>query len=119
MSKTKYFEVGETIFCEGDDADEAYLIKEGFVKITKIGPDDRAKTVAKIGKGGILGEMALIDDDTRSATAVAIDTTELLIIQREELKMRLEKTDPVVSRLLQTMSARLKAQAIQIATMSA
>jgi CRP-like cAMP-binding protein len=119
MANTKWFDVGEKIIVEGEVGDEAYLIKEGSVKITKIGPDDMPKTIAKIGKGAILGEMALIDDDLRSATAVAIAETEVMIIQRDDLVNRLEKTDPVVSRLLQTMSSRLKAQAIQIASMSA
>ena len=118
MSSSKFFEVGQTIFKEGDVGDVAYLIKDGSVKITKIGRDDCQKTIAKVGKGSILGEMALIDDDTRSATAIAIDATEVMVIQRDELKNRLEKTDPVVNRLLQTMSARLKKQAKLIAELS-
>lgn len=118
MSKSKFFEVGQTIFKEGDEGDEAYLIKEGEVKITKIGNDDMPTTIAKFGKGAILGEMALIDDDTRSASAVAIDVTEVLVIQRQELMSRLEKSDPVVNRLLKTLSSRLRDQATLIASLT-
>ena len=118
MPESKYFESGQTIFNEGDVGDVAYLIKDGSVKITKIGHDDCQKTIAPVGKGAILGEMALIDDDTRSATAIVLFATEVMVIEREELVKRLERTDPVVNRLLQTLSARLKEQAETIAKLS-
>ena len=118
MPKSKFFESGQTIFKEGDVGDVAYLIKKGSVKITKTGHDDCQKTIATVGKGAILGEMALIDDDTRSATAIVLFATEVLVIERHELVARLEKTDPVVNRLLQTLSARLKEQAETIAKLS-
>ena len=117
MSRTRNFEPGDVLFREGEEGHHAYLIKRGAVNITKKDGNNSQKTIATLGKGAILGEMALIDDETRSATAVAKDPTEVLVVERKELVERLEKTDPVVYRLLQSLSKRLRQQAGVIASL--
>ena len=72
-SETKNFNVGARLFKEGDAGDVAYLIKSGKVKITKTGEDGQQKVVGLVGSGGIVGEMALIDDQARIATVEAME----------------------------------------------
>jgi len=117
MSNTRNYEPGDVVFREGEEGHHAYLIRRGAINVTKIGEDKSQKIIAKLRKGAILGEMALIDDETRSATAIASEPSEVLIIQRDELTARLEKTDPVVYRLLQSLSKRLREQAKIIASL--
>ena len=74
-------EAGRDLFKEGDPGDTMYIIQKGRIKITK-----RVNNVEKIlmvlGKGDFFGEMALIRQTPRTATATAIDTCELLTFNR-------------------------------------
>lgn len=112
--ESKTFHLGETIFKEGDDGACAYLIKSGEVKITKVGSDDYPRTIATVKKGHIIGEMALIDNEPRAASAVALDNTEVLVISKEEFQARLSNSDQVIGLLLKTFTDRLREQAKQI-----
>ena len=114
-SETKNFNVGARLFKEGDAGDVAYLIKSGKVKITKTGEDGQQKVVGLVGSGGIVGEMALIDDQARIATVEAMEDTTVLVISQDALKSRLEKTDPVVGRLLHSFTERVREQSRLIA----
>ena len=108
---SKTFDIGEHVFLEDELADEAYLLKAGRVKITKTGADGEQKTIATVGQGGIIGEMALIDNQPRAATATALDETTVIVITNQDLQARLEHTDPVVLRLLNIFTQRLREQA--------
>ena len=78
-SETKNFNTGTRLFKEGEDGDVAYLIKSGKVKITKTGGDGQQKIVGLVGSGGIVGEMALIDNQSRVATVEAMEDTTVLV----------------------------------------
>ncbi|MCW8835616.1 MAG: cyclic nucleotide-binding domain-containing protein [Rhodospirillales bacterium] len=112
---TRAYDSGDVIFREGESASEAYLVKTGNVRITRNKEDGEARTLANLAVGDILGEMALISDAPRSASALAVDAVTLVVVSRDELDARLKKTDPVVHRILQTLVARLRAQADIIA----
>jgi CRP/FNR family transcriptional regulator, cyclic AMP receptor protein len=73
---------GEVIFREGDESTEAYWITSGRVEIT-IRSGGAGLQVARLGPGEIVGEMGLIDDKPRSATATALGHTELEVITEE------------------------------------
>ncbi|MFW6139446.1 MAG: cyclic nucleotide-binding domain-containing protein, partial [Spirochaetota bacterium] len=89
MEKTTLFqkygqvvEAGRVIFKEGEPGETMYIIQKGRVKITKrVNDIDKILTVLQ--KGDFFGEMAIIRQTTRSATATAIDTCELLAFNRE------------------------------------
>ncbi len=112
--ESRSYKIGDTIFTEGARGEHAYLIKSGEVKITKTGKDDYQRTIATVKKGQIIGEMALIDDAPRAATAIALDNTDVLVISKEEFQKRLSNSDQVISLLLQTFTNRLRQQAQQI-----
>jgi len=114
----KTFEAGDYIFEEGHVGDTAYLIKSGSVKISKRGSDGQPKTIAVYGAGEMIGEMALIDLTTRSASAVALEVTQTIEVNIEDLQARLERSDDVVLRMIKALTKRLRKQADLIAQLS-
>lgn len=97
---------GEILFNEGDKGDVMYLIKEGQIKITKgKGPDERVLAVLK--EGDFFGEMAIIDGSPRSATAIAISKTSLLVIDKETFRSKIRE-NPLIEYILETLTKRLR-----------
>jgi EAL domain-containing protein (putative c-di-GMP-specific phosphodiesterase class I) len=97
------FPAGEIIFKEGDSGDSAYIIEEGSVEVSVSSTQH-----SRIGKGELFGEIALIDQQPRTATVRAIENTVLIPIPRQLVKELLEKTDPVVRHLLLTILERYR-----------
>ncbi len=116
MEKTLEFEKvlkpGEILFREDDPGDRMYLIKSGKIKITK-GGGDVEKTLAYLKEGDFFGEMAIIDESPRSATAIAVDETRLVIIDREAFRNQVKKS-PLIEYILETLTHRLRATDEQI-----
>ena len=99
------FRPGEVIFKEGDDPrDEAYVIHAGTVEIRR-SFDGREKVLNRIGEGQPLGEMALFRGGTRrSASAVAADDVELLVIKDERLEWLVRNRPQLAIELLKHLS---------------
>ncbi len=97
------FPAGAIIFKEGDPGNSAYLIEEGSVEVA-VSSTQRSR----IGKGELFGEIALIDQQPRSATVRALEDTVLIPIPRKLVKELLDKTDPVVRHLLLTVLERFR-----------
>jgi CRP-like cAMP-binding protein len=91
----KVFYAGTKIFKEGDMGDRAYLIQDGQVEIVKNGI-----TLATLSKGELFGEMALVDDQPRMASAVALTDVSCVIINRDNFREKLAKADPFIRGLL-------------------
>lgn len=90
---------GEFLFKEGDVGDRAYVIQEGAINIVKDGAEGDV-ILGTIEKGGIFGEMALIDDQPRMASAVAASPCTVIIVGRDVFQRKLSKCDPFVRGLL-------------------
>lgn len=86
------YQDGENIFLEGDRAGEAFLINKGNVRIYKV-EGSEIHEIDVIGPGQIFGEMGVISDMNRMASAVAIGETELNCCHRRELKRRVDALD--------------------------
>ncbi|ADE10528.1 EAL domain-containing protein [Sideroxydans lithotrophicus] len=97
------YPAGEIIFREGDSGDSAYLIEEGSVEVSVSSTQQSC-----IGRGELFGEIALIDQQPRTATVRALESTVLIPIPRQLVKELLEKTDPVVRHLLLTILERYR-----------
>lgn len=90
--ESRIFKDGETIFDEGDRAGEAYLIKAGEVRLEKI-ENGATLEIDTIGRGQIFGEMGVISDMNRMASAVAVGDTVLNCCNRKEMARRVEQLD--------------------------
>lgn len=95
----RFLHQGEVLFHEQDPGRSAFLVESGLVRIT-VGSGAEAIVLADLGPGDLVGEMAMIDDAPRTATATALEDAVLLVIDRDHLAERIEQTDPVVRALL-------------------
>lgn len=109
---------GETLFREHEPGQSAFLIESGLIRIS-VGQGDSALTLADLGVGDLVGEMAMIDDAPRTATAIALEDAVLLVIDREHLAERVAQTDPVVRALLGGQLKRYRAMLAMMRGMDA
>ncbi len=101
---------GQILFEEGEDGHEAYLISDGKIDIYRV-RDGREEVIATLGRGEIVGEMSLIDNRPRAASARARAGTSLVVISRGDLKKRmarLESSDRLLKLLVDTLVRRLR-----------
>lgn len=101
------FAVGTEIFKEGDEGDCAYLIEEGCVEVC-IAVDGVERRVSLLGQGELIGEVALVDRQPRTATVRAVEEAVLVPIRRDLVDELLEKTDPVIRHLLRVVLERFR-----------
>lgn len=101
------FMPGEVIFHEGDGGFTMYVIAEGQVKV-QTGQGHKSVTLAELGPGEVLGEMALVTDEPRSATAVAVTQTKLRAYQVDELVKMLEENPGIAVRIIELLAERLR-----------
>ncbi len=95
---------GETIFKEGQPGDVMFIVIEGDVDVLV-----RGKIVYSItGPGGVLGELALIDQEPRSATAVARTACKLVPIDRRKFSFLVQQTPYFAVEIMRTMAERLR-----------
>jgi CRP-like cAMP-binding protein len=100
----KAYPHGGVIFVKEDAADYAYVVKSGLVEIRETG-----RALERVGPGEIFGEIGMIDDGPRSASAVAVGATELYVIDRATFD-RLVREDPDFSlAIMRDMARRLRA----------
>lgn len=106
MGSKREVSKGEIIFREGEYGDEIYLLKKGRVKIYReINGDE--KVLAVLEGGSVFGEMAVIENDTRSASAQAIVKSELIIVDRSALLDKI-KENSFIRYLISSLISRLK-----------
>ena len=97
---------GDIIFCENEPADEVYILKHGKVRISKLinGADAQ---IFIMHSGDVFGEMALLDNKTRSATAVAMEDSEILIITKANFDMMTRKEPQLITKLITLLADRI------------
>lgn len=102
----KEFRPGQMIFCEWEPGDSLYIIVKGKVKIVKIFGKTQ-KTLDVMEEGSIFGEMALLEEEPRSASAIAITETKLLEFNKENFNMIIQKYPQLVYNLLIIFAKRI------------
>ena len=106
--KWQTYNSGDTIFREGDESEAAYLIVSGSVRIVKGHGTDAAKDLAVVRAGEYVGEMGAIDDQPRSATAVAEGSVVCAPITPTEFMDMLRKHPDEAIDLLKILFERLR-----------
>jgi CRP/FNR family cyclic AMP-dependent transcriptional regulator len=94
---------GATLMAEGDPGDAFFVIVEGTVRIEKSGRQIRSMTA-----GGFLGEIALLDDRPRTATAVAVTDCRLLRLEQHEFDRLVETFPTVHAKVRAAITRRLR-----------
>ena len=95
----RVFAEGEIIFKEGDDATNAFLIQDGDVEIFRT-VDGNKTVLFSMGKGGLFGEMGLIDNKPRAAGAQAKTKVAVVVVTRAMFQEKMAKCDPFIRALL-------------------
>ena len=98
---------GDVVFEEGDPPTSAYLIESGRIEIVTV-RDGAPMVLSVLGPGDLLGEMAVIDDAPRTATARALDDAVLIEVDRAQINERIDNSDPIVRALLKGQLSRYR-----------
>jgi CRP/FNR family cyclic AMP-dependent transcriptional regulator len=98
------FKAGSVIFREGDEARDLFVIKSGQVRI-QIGN----RTITELGPDSIFGEMALIDNEPRSATATAVTDVELVPVSEKQFLFLVSQTPYFALKVMRVLAKRLRA----------
>jgi len=102
----KTYKPGEIIFSEYEPGDDFYFILSGKVRITKI-VSDNEKTLDFMGAGDIFGEMAILEQQPRSATVVAQDEVRVLVFNRQNFEVILKSNPEMALKLLKIFCKRI------------
>ena len=107
-AREQAFAANQEIFKEGDTGDGVYVVKSGQVQISGlVGPDTR-HVFSRIDPGEVFGEMAVLEDKPRSASATAARDSVVYFIPRDEMLKLVESSPPLAMALLQEISSRLR-----------
>ena len=107
-------QAGEAIFDEGDFGDRAYIVEDGIVEISrKVGGEKM--TLGTVEKNGIFGEMALIDESNRIASAVAVIDTVLIPVPKVAIQSILANADPLLRKLVSVLVSNARSLSDHIA----
>jgi CRP-like cAMP-binding protein len=101
--ETRRVKAGGVIFRTGEQADGLFVIKSGYVRI-QIGN----RTMAELTVDDIFGEMALIDSEPRSATAIAITDVELVPVSEKQFLFLVSQTPYFALKVMRTLAQRLR-----------
>jgi signal transduction histidine kinase len=108
VARRQSIPAGKMIFNEGDRGDGLYVVGSGQVEIFVSSGEHERHTVTHAGPGEFFGEMAVLDDQPRSAGAAAVQDTELWFLPRPELLALLEQSPRLGLTLLHEISSRLR-----------
>jgi CRP-like cAMP-binding protein len=103
------FEAQQVIFREGDDSDTCYIVRSGHARAIRQHPDGRVITLATFGPGDIFGELAMFDDERRSATLEALDALATLAIPGSAMRALLRRHPEIAVKLVIALGRRLRA----------
>lgn len=102
------FSPDQIIFHLGDPGGLLYIITSGKVKISRSTPEGQEALLAILGPGDFFGELALLDDSPRSATAEAIEPTETLTLHREQFMAFIDGNPGFAHHVLYTLATRIR-----------
>jgi CRP/FNR family transcriptional regulator, cyclic AMP receptor protein len=108
-SSTVQLERNDTLFNEGDNANDLYVVLTGRIAIAKRSPDGRESLVALMEPGDLFGEMPLFDEEPRSATARALERSDLTSVPFEVVRAELEAHPSLLWDIVAMFATRLRA----------
>ena len=117
-AKPRRYAKDEVIFHEDERGDVFCLIREGRVKVTMISPEGKEIILVILGPGDFFGEMALLDDEPRSATVVAIEPLEVMTIWRNDFLQLLSENFSIAKKVLKELSRRLRSASNRIESLA-
>jgi CRP-like cAMP-binding protein len=105
---TRRLDAGEVLFHKGDQGRQLYGVLSGRLKASASGGDGKEIYLNVCDPGEVIGEIALLDANPRSATIVALEPSELLVLDRRELLPFLERHPRVAIAIAELLAERLR-----------
>ncbi|HEY1457293.1 MAG TPA: Crp/Fnr family transcriptional regulator [Solirubrobacteraceae bacterium] len=102
------FEPGHVVFREGDSSDTCYIVREGHARAVREHGDGRTITLANFGPGDIFGELAMFEDELRSATVEAIEQTSVVAVLGPDMRRLMREHPEIAMRLVIALGRRLR-----------
>jgi CRP-like cAMP-binding protein len=109
---------GEVVFREGDESDTCYVVRTGHARAVRAHQDGRTITLASFGPGDIFGELAMFDDERRSATVEATDHVEAVAVLGADMRRLLHEHPELAVKLVISLGRRLRAANERLASQS-
>ncbi|MGZ4328704.1 MAG: Crp/Fnr family transcriptional regulator [Solirubrobacteraceae bacterium] len=104
----RQFVAGEVVCREGDESSTCYIVRRGRARAVREHPDGRSITLANFGPGDIFGELAMFDDERRSATIETLEDTEAIAILGGDMRRLLSEHADIAVKLLASLGRRLR-----------
>jgi len=108
VTREREYPKNSVILFEDDPGDSLYIVSAGQVKVVLIGEDGREVILSVLGDGDFFGEMALIDDEPRSAHVIAMKDSQLLVLRRDDFQAQVAGHPQIALKLLKVMVQRLR-----------
>lgn len=108
VSVPRVFGAGHVIFREGDASDTCYVVRSGHARAVRKHGDGRTLTLAHFGPGDIFGELAMFDDERRSATVETLDELESVAILGPDMRRLLREHSDIAVKLVIALGRRLR-----------
>jgi CRP/FNR family cyclic AMP-dependent transcriptional regulator len=108
MALPRHFEPGQAVFREGDQSDTCYIVREGHARAVRSHGDGRTITLARFGPGDIFGELAMFEDERRSATVEAIEPTSVIGVLGPDMRRLLSEHPQIAARMVIALGRRLR-----------
>jgi CRP/FNR family cyclic AMP-dependent transcriptional regulator len=108
LTTTRRLAAKESLFRKGDPGNRLYGVLSGRLKVMASAPDGKEMVFGVMGPGEVIGEIALVDSNPRSASVVALEPAELLTLHRRDLVPFLEQHPSVAIQLASVLARRLR-----------
>lgn len=108
VAETAHFTAGEVVFREGDFSNSCYVISSGHAAAVREHPGGRAITLARFGPGDLFGELAMLDDQRRSATIEALDQLDAISIKGDDMRRLLRAHTDIAVRMITALAQKLR-----------
>jgi CRP/FNR family transcriptional regulator len=118
VSHPRKFGAGEVVFREGDESNTCYVVRTGHARAVREHADGRQIALATFGPGDIFGELAMFDDERRSATIQTIDAVEALAILGPDMRRLMLRRPQLAVALAANLARRLRATNERLANQS-
>ncbi|HZL47729.1 MAG TPA: Crp/Fnr family transcriptional regulator [Solirubrobacteraceae bacterium] len=108
LAVPRAFEPGQVVFREGDASDTCYIVRSGRARAVREHSGGRTITLATFGPGDIFGELALFEDERRSATVEAIEPTSVVAVLGPDMRRLMIEHPGISARLVIALGRRLR-----------
>jgi CRP/FNR family transcriptional regulator len=108
LAVPRHFEPGQVVFREGDASDTCYIVRGGLTRAIREHGDGRLITLATFGPGEIFGELAMFEDERRSATVEATEPTDVVAVLGPDMRRLMVEHPEISTRLVIALGRRLR-----------